>query len=293
MVRPSVDLPHPDSPTSPSVSPARTAKLTSSTAWTVRDRALHDPLADREVLLLTWANLERAEPRPTRPPWSRAVTAGCFRARRDRGVAVGALVSRRRSQQRSEMARGAHAVLERRLLLLALLERVRTAGRNLQPLRRVDQRRRHPLDRVQALDPWPVETWECEPRRPHVYGMLRVVEDVARRTALDDLTGVHDHDTLGDLGDHAEIVADEQDGDTRVGLDLTQHVEDMRLDRHVEGRRRLVGNQQRRFARQCHGDHHALAHAAAELVRVGRRVSAGSMCRPAEHRPPRGAGPCA
>ena len=32
--RPSVDLPQPDSPTRPSVSPSRTSKLTPSTAWT-------------------------------------------------------------------------------------------------------------------------------------------------------------------------------------------------------------------------------------------------------------------
>ncbi len=34
MHRPVVDLPQPDSPTSPSVSPFRIVKLTSSTAWT-------------------------------------------------------------------------------------------------------------------------------------------------------------------------------------------------------------------------------------------------------------------
>ena len=45
-------------------------------------------------------------------------------------------------------------------------------------------------------------------------------------------------------------------------------VEDLRLRRHVERGRRLVGDQQVRVADQRHRDHHALPHAAGELVRV-------------------------
>ena len=45
-------------------------------------------------------------------------------------------------------------------------------------------------------------------------------------------------------------------------------VEDLGLDRHVERGRRLVGDEQLRVAGEGHGDHHALAHPAAELVRV-------------------------
>ena len=45
-------------------------------------------------------------------------------------------------------------------------------------------------------------------------------------------------------------------------------LEDLRLDRHVERGRRLVGDQQLRIAGERHRDHHALAHTARELVRV-------------------------
>ena len=41
-VRPSVDLPQPDSPTRPSVSPRRTSRSTPSTAWTLADGALEE-----------------------------------------------------------------------------------------------------------------------------------------------------------------------------------------------------------------------------------------------------------
>ena len=42
----------------------------------------------------------------------------------------------------------------------------------------------------------------------------------------------------------------------------------IRLDRHVERRRRLVGDEQLRVARERHRDHHPLAHPAGELVRI-------------------------
>ena len=53
--------------------------------------------------------------------------------------------------------------------------------------------------------------------------------------------------------------------------------EDLRLDRHVERRRRLVGDQQRRAADQRHRDHRALPQAAGKLERVAcRSARAGS-----------------
>ena len=58
----------------------------------------------------------------------------------------------------------------------------------------------------------------------------------------------------------------------RCSLD---QVEDLRLHRDVEGRGRLVGEQQRRAAGQGDGDHHALAHAARQLVRVLVEAAAG------------------
>ena len=51
-----------------------------------------------------------------------------------------------------------------------------------------------------------------------------------------------------------------------------EEAQDPGLHDHVEGRGRLVGQQQGRPRRERHGDHDALAHAAAELVRIGRRA---------------------
>ena len=56
--------------------------------------------------------------------------------------------------------------------------------------------------------------------------------------------------------------------DAELALHVAQQVEDLRLHRHVQRRRRLVGNDERRPAGQRDGDHHALPHAARQLVRV-------------------------
>ncbi len=58
---------------------------------------------------------------------------------------------------------------------------------------------------------------------------------------------------------------------------LVEQRQDLRLDGDVERRRRLVGDQQLRLVGERHRDHHALAHAAGELVRdTGRRAARGS-----------------
>ena len=56
---------------------------------------------------------------------------------------------------------------------------------------------------------------------------------------------------------------------------LVDDVEHLRLHRDVERRGRLVGDQQVRLGDQHHGDHHALAHAARNLVRIELRDALG------------------
>jgi hypothetical protein len=65
-----------------------------------------------------------------------------------------------------------------------------------------------------------------------------------------------------------EVVRDEDQRHVPVPPLLADEVEDLRLHRHVERRGRLVGEHQRRAARHRERDHHALAHATAQLERV-------------------------
>ena len=53
----------------------------------------------------------------------------------------------------------------------------------------------------------------------------------------------HEH-VVGDLGDHAQVVRDEQDRHAALVAELAEDVEDLGLDRDVERGRRLVGDQQ-------------------------------------------------
>ena len=105
-----------------------------------------------------------------------------------------------------------------------------------------------------------------------------VLEDVVDAGALDGTTGIHDEDVVGRAGHHAQIVGDEHDGGAGLLLRLGEHVEDLRLNRHVEGRGRLVGGHVGDHARLVgdddvgvvrdgDGDHHALTHTTGELVR--------------------------
>jgi len=62
-------------------------------------------------------------------------------------------------------------------------------------------------------------------------------------------------------------VRDKNDGHAELPLQLADDGQNLRLYGHVQGGRRLVGYQELRAAGQGHRDHHALAHAARQLVR--------------------------
>ena len=96
--------------------------------------------------------------------------------------------------------------------------------------------------------------------------MSRVGEYLVHRALLHDTPGVHDHHIVRHLGDNAQVVGDEHNGGIDLILQVTQQVQYLRLDGHIQGRGGLIGDDEPGAARQCHGDHDALAHAAGQLV---------------------------
>ena len=156
--------------------------------------------------------------------------------------------------------------LQRRLL--AAFDEAEAAARpEGAALGQVRQRRRAARDGGQAPGPRPVQRRD-RIMQPPAIGMPGLGEDVAGRAPLHDAAGIHDHDPVGDLGDDAEIMGDQHDGGAEVAAELLQQLQDLSLHRHIEGRRRLVGDEQRGIAGERHGDEAALAHAARELMGV-------------------------
>ncbi len=115
-------------------------------------------------------------------------------------------------------------------------------------------------------------------------GMLRPLEQLGAGAALHHPAAIEHDDLVGDVGDHAEIVADEQDRHPELGLQVLHQLEDLGLDGDVQGRGRLVGDQDRGTADQGHRDHGALAQAAGKLEREEvHRLLGGREADPAQH----------
>jgi hypothetical protein len=103
--------------------------------------------------------------------------------------------------------------------------------------------------------------------QPDGVGVARVLVDLDRGSRLHDAARVHHDDALGVARDHAQVVGDDDQRDAHALGQVAHQLQDLRLDGDVERRRRLVGDDQLRLARQRQGDHHALTHAAAEVMR--------------------------
>ena len=92
-------------------------------------------------------------------------------------------------------------------------------------------------------------------------GVARVREDFPEIAGLHDLTPVQNRHSIAHLGDGAEIVGDEQHAAAGLFHEVVDEIEDLRLDRHVERSRRLVGDQHSGSTGKGHRNHHPLAHA--------------------------------
>ena len=99
-------------------------------------------------------------------------------------------------------------------------------------------------------------------------GVQRVLENVFDRALFDDLPRIHHGDVVGDTGDDAEVMRDQDQRHAEFPLQLREQQQDLRLDRDVERRRRLVGDDKIGPAHQRHRDHHTLTQPARKLVRI-------------------------
>ena len=106
-------------------------------------------------------------------------------------------------------------------------------------------------------------------------GVGGVGEHGMGRALLDDAAVLHDGDVVCNPADHVEVVADQQEGEAAAGAFLGQEIEDAGLDGDVQRGGGLVGDQELGVVGESHGDHDALALAAAQLVREGLQAGDG------------------
>ena len=234
IMRPVVDLPQPDSPTRPSVSPGMTSNETPSTARTAPAGFAEQSLLDREMLRESANGQERrrrvaALAAVTRPPSARA-----SRARRAGSSA---------RWQRDTCA--AADLIQRRMLRGAALPRVRAAVVKAAALRPLRRRRHGAGNRREPLALLPDLRHRVE--QAFRVRVVRAREQVADRRFLDDLAAVHHDDARRRLRDDAQVVRDEQNRRAELLLQVAQQLENLRLDGDVERGRRLVGDDERRI----------------------------------------------
>ena len=97
--------------------------------------------------------------------------------------------------------------------------------------------------------------------------MARAPEDLGHRPLFDHLSAIHHHHPVRDPRDHPKVMGDPDDRHAEFLAQLFHQIYDLRLNRHIQRRRRLIRNQHLRIAGQRDGDHHPLPHPAGKLMR--------------------------
>jgi len=115
-------------------------------------------------------------------------------------------------------------------------------------------------------------------------GMLRVGEKRGGGAGFHDLAILHHTDPVSNALHDPEVVGDEEKPHPLVPLEICQQFKDLGLDGDIERGRGFVRDQDIRLVRQRHGDHHPLALAAGQLVRIRAKAAFGVADADAVHK---------
>ena len=116
----------------------------------------------------------------------------------------------------------APSLLQFRNVLVARLETVRTARMKRAPRRPVDEGRWRALYWNQARPP--LIHLRDRFKEPPRIGMLRAGKHVIARPHLNPLARIHDHYGLGNIGDHSEVVRDQDDTDIELTRSMRSRI---------------------------------------------------------------------
>src|SRR3989442_11672387 len=97
--------------------------------------------------------------------------------------------------------------------------------------------------------------------------MERVLEQLARRRLLNDPPEIHDGHAIGHLANDAEVVGDQEVRQLLLPWDVSQQVQDLRLDRDIQGARRFIEQEKFRFGCEGSSNRDPLSLASGELMR--------------------------
>jgi hypothetical protein len=106
-------------------------------------------------------------------------------------------------------------------------------------------------------------------------GVLGRKENFFNGALLDEFSFEHNQNTIGKIGDYAEVVGDEEDGHAELIAEIAKEVENLGLDGDIESGGGFIGDEKFGLAGEGHGDHGALLHSAGKLVRVVVRAEFG------------------
>ena len=77
--------------------------------------------------------------------------------------------------------------------------------------------------------------------------VLRLPEHLVCRALLNNPPTLHDRHMVGQISHNTHVVGDEQQTQSQLNLQFTQQVENLRLNRHVEGGRGFVAHEHLRL----------------------------------------------
>src|SRR5664279_1298047 len=234
-----VDLPQPDSPTSPRVSPLYSFRSMPSTARTaptcflnrmpwVSGKCLTSPRTSRTGSSVREGSIEGLLPEVTGAAAAGGDLVKCRDLLRADGLGVGA------------------AGVER------------AAGRDVREVRW------DALDRVELLT-LEVDTGD-RGQQPLRVGVGRARVQLQDRRFLDEPARIHHRDLVGNVRNDSQVVGDQDEAHVALRLKIGEQLHDLRLHGDVQCGGGLVGDDDLGVQRQGDGDHDALPHPARELV---------------------------
>ena len=99
--------------------------------------------------------------------------------------------------------------------------------------------------------------------------MPRVLVELPGGGHLDNLTAIHHQDPAAALGDHPEVVGDQDESHVPLLLEALDLLHHLGLHGDIQSGCGFVGNDHFRVAGQRHGNEDTLSLPAAQLMRVG------------------------